>query len=257
MAIKKTVYPHSVDYARENGELDAYRESNEINRDCAASIDKAINESNYEPFHYDLKTAMQNMVKTYGEKRVAWVMAAMVQLHDYDGRYSPTNKRWAQGFSIPREQHYGDSKPRIPYYGTNAHPTVVDSFINRLREHLERIPNEAKRIIAEMDKIAEPNSPVKTHFTVKVDTDFLNGASSNDTTKLLRAIPYKNAYLSNLTGERGIFVFVKQDEIMRLRNKHQKPSLTGALKEAAKLAAANAEPAKTAAKKKSNHMEVD
>jgi hypothetical protein len=138
MAIKKTVYPHSADIARDRGELDKYRESNKINHDCAAAIDKAINESNYEPFHYDLKSAMEKVTAAYGEKRVAWVMAATVQLHDYDGRYSPANKRWAQGFQIPREQSYGDNKPRIPYYGTNAHATLIDSFITRLRKHMEQ-----------------------------------------------------------------------------------------------------------------------
>ena len=133
MAIKKTVYPHSADIARDRGELDAYRESNKINRDCAAAIDKAISDSNYEPFHYDLNGALEKVTAAYGEKRVAWVMAATVQLHDYDGRYSSANKKWAQDFQIPREQHYGENKPRIPYYGTNAHAILIDGFINHLR----------------------------------------------------------------------------------------------------------------------------
>ncbi len=83
-----------------------------------------------------MKSAVEKVTAVYGDKRVAWVMAAMVQRHDYDGRYSAQNKAWAQGLQIPPEQHYGDSKPMIPYYGTNAHATLIDGFINRLREHM-------------------------------------------------------------------------------------------------------------------------
>jgi len=140
MAIKKTVYPHSADYARDNGELPAYRESNNINRECAAAIDKAIHDSHSRErqYHYDLPAAVEKVTAVYGEKRVAWVMAAMVQRHDYDGRYSDQNKKWAQGFNIPREQEYGDSKPRVPYYGSNAHPVLIDGFIKDLRKHMEQ-----------------------------------------------------------------------------------------------------------------------
>jgi len=148
------VYPNSADIARDRGELPVYRESNKLNEQCAAAIGKAINDSNYKPFHYDLKTAMEKVTAEYGEKRVSWVMAAMVQRHDYDGRYTPSNKRWAQGFDIPREQEYG-GKPLIPYYGNKAHATLIDGFITRLREHMERKPSltgqlkeDAKRLAA-------------------------------------------------------------------------------------------------------------
>lgn len=252
MAIKKTVYPHSADHARENDELPAYRKSNKLNRECAAAIDKAISDSNYEPFHYDLKSAMQKATKMYGEKRVAWVLAAVIQAQHYDGRYSRQNQEWARSFPLPYEQHYGNSQPRPPYYGGNAHPTLLDGFITYLRNYIDRVPHEAKRIAAELDKIDTPNSPSKTHFMVKVEADFLHDAASADTGKLLRAIQYKSAYLSNTHGEHGIFLFIKQDEVMRKR----KPSITGQIKkDAARIAAEK--PAKSAAQKKTNNMEVD
>ena len=136
MAIKKTVYPHSADIARDRGELEAYRESNKINRDCAAAVDKAISDSNYEPFHYDLKGALEKVTAAYGKKRVAWVIAAAVQASGNDGRYSAKNKEWVQNIQIPLEQRYGGSQARPAYYGINAHPTLLDSFINHLREQM-------------------------------------------------------------------------------------------------------------------------
>ena len=252
MAIKKTVYPYSNDIARDRGELDAYRESNNINRDCAAAIDKAINDSCYELYHYDMKSAVKSVIAEYGEKRVEWVMAAMIQRHDYDGRYSDSNKTWARSFPIPREQHYGDSRPLIPYYGSNAHPVLIDGFVDSLREHTERIPNEAKRIAAALGKIEEPNSPSKTHFIAEVNADFLMSASSRDMEKLLRAIPYKGASMSTLKGQRGVFVFVGNENMQKARGTYvKKPSITGQLKEdAARLAATKPAKEQTATKKK-------
>ena len=251
MAIKKTVYPHSADIARERGELAAYRESNKANRECAAAIDKAINDSCYELYHYDLKSAMQTVIAAYGEKRVAWVMAAAVRAANYDGRYSSQNKEWAQGFPVPYEQHYGNPKPLPAHYGTNAHPTLIDGFINCLREHLERIPNEAKKLVVALRKTEEPNSPSKTHFIAEVSTDFLQSASSRDMEKLLQAIPYKGASMSTLKGQRGVFVFISKEDMLRARNKQEKKSsVTGALKEAAKQAAEKPDTAKNTVKKK-------
>ncbi|MDR1464280.1 MAG: DUF3849 domain-containing protein [Oscillospiraceae bacterium] len=161
MAIKKTVYPHSADTARERGELDKYRESNKINCACAVAIDKAIHDSNYEPFHYDLKAAVEKVTKEYGENRVAWVMAATVQLQHYDGRYSNANKGWACGFDIPYVRQFGD-KPRIPYYGTNAHAVLIDGFITHLREQMAQKKERKPSVTGQLKEGAAKLAAAKT-----------------------------------------------------------------------------------------------
>ncbi|KPU45063.1 MAG: DUF3849 domain-containing protein [Bacillota bacterium] len=128
------VYKESVDTARQNGELEQYRESKRRNKDCAKAIDQAISDSNYELYHYDLKTAAQTVVSHYGLDRVSWVLAHFVQQHEYDGRYSHAHKQWAKSFSLPHKD--------TEFYILNSHPTVLDGFLNRLLE----LENELKRI---------------------------------------------------------------------------------------------------------------
>lgn len=118
------VYRQSFEYASQHGEADAWHASNQRNQACAQAIDKAVQESNYDTFHYNLKGAAEKVVGEYGPDRVNTVLANVLLNHDYDGRYSSDNKRWAQGFDI------------VPDKGIfcNTHPHVLDGFIDRARE---------------------------------------------------------------------------------------------------------------------------
>ena len=140
------VYKESVDTARQNGELEQYRESKRRNKDCAKAIDQAISESNYELYHYDLKTAAQTVVLHYGLDRVSWVLAHLVQQHEYDGRYSHVHKQWAKEFSLPHKD--------TEFYILNSHPTVLDGFLNRLLE----LENSLKRITAHIFQEGSQNT---------------------------------------------------------------------------------------------------
>lgn len=126
MRIKRTVYMQNAEYAREHDELPAYRESNKLNEQCATAIHQAIVDSNYELHMYDLKGAAQKMIDEYGAKRVAFVLANTVQTSYNDGRYSSSNKHWAQEFSIVQEYKWR--------FHVRSHPCLVDGFISRFRE---------------------------------------------------------------------------------------------------------------------------
>ena len=126
----KTVYPHSVDYARQHGELDRWRESKDLNNACAKAIDQAIIDSNYELYHYNLDGAAKSVVEEFGADRVNFVLASIIEQHHYDGRYSQDNKKWAQEFDIPKS----DRQPVC-----NTHPTVLDGFVSSLRKYTEEL----------------------------------------------------------------------------------------------------------------------
>lgn len=119
------IYKHSFAHAQKNGELDAFRESNRRNQDCAAAIDKAIADSHHDQHSYKLPAAVDAVSKEFGLDRVAWVMAMTIQHHDYDGRYSRTNKDWAQEFPIPRD--------RESFLLLNSHPVLLDGFAQSVR----------------------------------------------------------------------------------------------------------------------------
>lgn len=119
------IYPHPLEYAKENGGLEAYWGSAKINRECAAAIDQAISASHYDQYHYNLPNALAAVTEEYGLDRVAWVMADVIQANESDGRYSRVNKEWAQDYAVPRE--------KIPNFTLQSHPTVLNGFADRVR----------------------------------------------------------------------------------------------------------------------------
>lgn len=122
---RKKVYRYSADVARENGELDLFRESGKTNRACAQAIDKAVQESNYKLYHYDLPTAAKKVMGAFGAERVQWVLARALQNSKWDGRYSDNNKEWAASFPLPTIQ-YADAV-------INTHPAILDGFVSQVR----------------------------------------------------------------------------------------------------------------------------
>ena len=71
--------------------------------------------------------------------RVAMVLANTVQLQDWDGRYSRSNKDWAR--TIPN--HNSDTV-RLGYV-LECHPAVLNGFIDLVREEQQRQPRTSVR----------------------------------------------------------------------------------------------------------------
>lgn len=105
------------------------------NEAIAQAIDKAVSESNYDTYHYDLKGAAEKVIGEYGADRVNAVLANVILTHNYDGRYSGENKAWAQKFDIAPDNRVF----------CNTHPYVLDGFIDK-----------ARALTAEREKEAAP-----------------------------------------------------------------------------------------------------
>ena len=93
-------------------------------------IDKAISDNNYELYHYDLKKAADTVIEKCGVQRTSKILADYINSHGYDGRISSQNKAWAQEFEPPTNR-YG------PVFRT--HPTVLDGFIDRVRDKIKSL----------------------------------------------------------------------------------------------------------------------
>lgn len=119
------LYRYSLAHARERDELDLFRQNEQANKSCAKAIDAAIRESNYKLFHYDLAAAAEAVLSEHGAERVQWVLACVLEQNKWDGRYSENSKEWARGFDLP--------EPTRPL-ALDTHPSVLDSFIMRVRE---------------------------------------------------------------------------------------------------------------------------
>lgn len=109
------IYPYSLEYAIKYNERDLWRESYQLNCDCARAIERAITEN------YDGRRLSGACAKTvlgeYGIDRVNWVLANTIHEKSHDGRFSQGNKEWATGFIIPQDttqlQFVVDSHPGL------------------------------------------------------------------------------------------------------------------------------------------------
>ena len=142
---KAAIYPHSAAYAKEHGELEQYRASNNANLRCKEAIEAAVRE------HFDgmylSHDAARGVIQTYGMDRVMLVLANTVQLQDWDGRYSRRNKEWAK--TIP---NFNSDTVRHGY-AVNSHPAVLDGFIDLVREE--------QRNRGQVEKTQQPRTSVR------------------------------------------------------------------------------------------------
>jgi len=143
------VYKMTGEIARQNDELDAFRASIKLNKECGEAIDTAIraNSKNGEMAgtqYVDTKAAAKSVIEEYGVDRVAWVLAANINKHDWDGRLSNTNKAWAKEFDTPNPDYY-----------LKTHLTILDSFSNRFREAEKEKPSLIKALNDTEQKIKQ------------------------------------------------------------------------------------------------------
>ena len=155
--INKNVYMKSPDYARENGELDSYRESLRLNKECAGAIDAAIKECvvTDRPGYRLTPESVSKVIDTYGEQRVSVVLANTVRIADWDGRYGKDTRDWANGVAMP------EVRDNRAFY-SSAHPAVVDGYVRLARKEIdnpEKKPSILDALKTGADKIKQNTEP--------------------------------------------------------------------------------------------------
>ncbi|MBR6599935.1 MAG: DUF3849 domain-containing protein [Oscillospiraceae bacterium] len=92
-----SVYLSDFQYAKENKEIDKWKESHDANKACAVALDKAIND-NYtlENYHLDTKDVVNSVTGEFGKERTEFILTAHIVNHDWDGRFSNEVKKWAR-----------------------------------------------------------------------------------------------------------------------------------------------------------------
>ena len=160
------VYRRTADYAREAGERDDYRASYQENVKCKQAIEKAIS-LDYDGMRLN-DNAIFTVLEQFGPERLSWVLANTITMKEHDGRFSRSNKAWAQAMSIPIDRD-GFGSLRNWSYTVESHPGLLDLYTTLLRKELERPPQERaseKSVIREAAKThqgakAEPQKPAK------------------------------------------------------------------------------------------------
>lgn len=87
------IYRESSAYAREHGQIDAYRISRQENNACKDGIEHMIRE-NFDGMHLN-PGVIKPVIDRFGAERIAYVLANTVQNAEWDQRYSRSNKEWA------------------------------------------------------------------------------------------------------------------------------------------------------------------
>ena len=121
-------YDKPFDYARENGELDKWRESMRENSRCAKEIENLIAEF-HDGSHLATDSIIDGALKQFSKERVTLVLASTVQSKPWDGRFSQSNKDWVASISVPDNGNGHEIQ-------SDAHPALLDGVINGYRKHL-------------------------------------------------------------------------------------------------------------------------
>ena len=120
------LYPYSAEEARRRDELSLWRASHRENIACKEAIEEAVRQ------HFDGSRldndCLTEVFQEFGYKRTAWVLANTLQQLEWDGRFSPKNKAWAEQFSIPWDKQHG------PEFVVTSHPAVLDGVVDQYRK---------------------------------------------------------------------------------------------------------------------------
>ena len=144
------IYAQPFKYAKEAGEIPAYRASMKANIACQQAIEAAIRD-NYDGMRLDSNAAW-TVIEQYGFERPLYVLAATVQLQDWDGRYSPAVKEWAK--TVPVAMSHDASGHLIPCdFKLNSHPGLLDLLTKMILKE-QKVFEQTKPSI--MQKLSRP-----------------------------------------------------------------------------------------------------
>ena len=125
------LYPYSAAEANKRNELALWRESHKANIACRNAIEETIRQ-NFDGMNLKEK-CIQPVLDEYGYKRTAWVLANTLHELKWDGRFSPTNKRWAENIYIPTDLNHNSD------FVVRSHPAILNGFVDLYRKAYQKL----------------------------------------------------------------------------------------------------------------------
>lgn len=129
-------------------------------------------------------------------------------------------------------------------------PGDFKAHVAALRDGL--ILTEARRIVADMKALYQPNSPDKQHFMVELSSKFTRLATTKDTDRLLSLLPYKSLAFTGIKDRHGLYAVIGKDENRDKEVRRPRASIRRQLSEGKQAKAPKKAPART----KKNELEV-
>lgn len=149
------VYMRDFEYAKEHGEVEAFRASNTENMRCRDDIDSAI-KANFDGMHLN-KGIAEPLIEKYGAERVLMVLANNIRQRSWDGRFSFDSKEWA------KEMKLWESESVKNNCLLNSHPAILDGFVDMARDVAEKIETEEQTLQESKEQTTSKKSYAKVN----------------------------------------------------------------------------------------------
>lgn len=151
------LYQENARYAKEHGEIELFRASQEANIACRDAIDTAIQEG-YDGMH--LHADVKGVLAEFGPERVSYVLAVTLREKTWDERFSHSNQAWAATIPMAEPQE------RRSLCLINIHSTLLNGFVgmvrkelDAMREQLEKKPSIKAQLAAKPVPGDQPTKP--------------------------------------------------------------------------------------------------
>ena len=162
-------YDKPLDYAKENGEINRWRDSMHETQRCVQAIEKLVAD-NHDGYHLATDKIIEGAVGEFGAERVTLALASTIQNKPWDGRFSNANKDWANSFSISQ-----DALDRV---NINAHSALLDGVVSDYRKFLLTLEkNLAENKSAEYTQGGNTMAEHSTSFEVSSMTRLENAGN--------------------------------------------------------------------------------
>jgi len=119
------LYRNSLETAKRDGELDAWRESRNENIRCRDFLDEQVREK-FDGFRMPDECA-ENAIKEFGYDRTMWVIANTILERHGDGRFHRENNDWARKLNIPQWRNNYE-------FALRSHSCIVDGLASDVRK---------------------------------------------------------------------------------------------------------------------------
>ena len=125
------LYRGSFANARASNEAALWRASHQANVACKKAIEACIRQQ-FDGMHLPEDSARE-VLRTFGFKRVNWVLANTIREKSWDGRFSRENKDWSRRIPIP------DDPGHNLEFVVGSHPAVLNGFVDQVRQAYEAL----------------------------------------------------------------------------------------------------------------------
>lgn len=162
-------YDKSLDYAKENGEIAKWRDSLHETERCARAIKDLVAE-NHDGFHLATDKIIESAVGEFGTERVTLALAATIQYKDWDGRFSQSNKEWANSISVPQDNRHN-------MIDVGVHSALLNGVVSDYRKFLITLEKNLAENTAEHSQGGTSMAEHNTTFEVSSMTQLENAGN--------------------------------------------------------------------------------